>query len=89
MTKLFSQNSYTVFDFEEREKMNPTGAGLELNITSHLVQLLAPEGHKNITVTSASNQGSIFTFVLENKGEQMERSKNNSNEVAKELALIT
>jgi len=47
--------------------MNPTGVGLGLNIASNLKELLASEREQGIRVTSVPNQGSIFTFFLENK----------------------
>jgi len=65
LKKIFS--SGTSIDIEDREKMNPHGVGLGLNIASNLVQLLAPEGHKKINIISTPGQGSSFAFVLENK----------------------
>jgi len=65
--KLFS--NYTHIEFEERQKMNPTGVGLGLNIAYNLAELLAPEGHQGIVVESILNKGSTFTFVIENKEE--------------------
>ena len=63
--KLFSH--YTRIEFEGKQKMNPRGVGLGLNIASNLVELLAPKAHPNISVSSTPNQGSIFSFILENK----------------------
>jgi CheY-like chemotaxis protein len=83
--KLFS--SYTHIEFEGRQKMNPTGVGLGLNIASNLAELLAPVGQQGINVVSVPGQGSIFSFILENKDvspHQLE-SQNISLEVADEL----
>ena len=63
--KLFS--NYTNIEFDERQTMNPTGVGLGLNIASNLVQLLSPKDHQNISARSVLNEGSIFSFVIENK----------------------
>jgi len=63
--KLFS--SYTKIDFEGREAINPNGVGLGLKITSNLAKLLAPRAYTGIQVTSVPNQGSTFSFVLEDK----------------------
>jgi len=63
--KLFTR--YTQIESEGSKLMNPTGVGLGLNITSNLVNLLAPKGQKGIKVLSEPGQGSVFTFVLENQ----------------------
>jgi len=69
LDKLFS--SYTYIYFKGRQTMNPTGVGLGLNIAFNLVKLLAPDGHKNIDVVSSVNQGSTFTFIIENKEDSL------------------
>ena len=84
ITKLFS--NYTHIEFEERQSMNPSGVGLGLNITHNLVQLLAPKDHQNISVVSALNQGSAFSFIIENKNKipiqlkELEDQRNDSND---------
>jgi len=69
MRKLFA--SYTHIEFEGRQMMNPSGVGLGLNIASNLAELLAPKGHHGITVVSVPNEGSIFSFIIENKEERL------------------
>jgi len=80
--KLFT--SYTHIEFEGRQKMNPTGVSLGLNIASNLVELLAPLGRTTIDVKSELGQGSASCFFLENK-ELTEEKQNDSLEVAEEL----
>ena len=63
--KLFT--SETRIEFEGRQTLNPTGVGLELNIAFNLAELLGPQGQKGINFSSVPNQGSIFTFIIENK----------------------
>jgi len=43
--KLFS--NYTRIEFEGRQKMNPTGVGLGLNIASNLAELLDPQAPRD------------------------------------------
>ena len=71
-----------------------TGAGLGLNIASNLVDLLSPKSHPGIRVASVLKQGSIFSFIIENKEripmpceEQSDQSSSSfsSYEVADEL----
>ena len=70
LKKLFV--NYTHIEFEERQISNPTGVGLGLNIASNLVELLAPKDHPNLSVVSNVNQGSTFTFFIENKERMLE-----------------
>jgi len=63
--RLFS--SYANIEFDGRQTMNPAGVGLGLNIVSNLVKLLAPASHSEISVTSVLNEGSVFSFIIENK----------------------
>ena len=63
--KLFS--SYTQIEFKGRETINPTGVGLGLNIAYNLVELLGPKYNNKIDVKSAPDQGSTFSFKIENK----------------------
>jgi len=63
--RLFS--SYTHIDSKGREQINPAGVGLGLNIAYNLAELLGPAGHNEIKVTSIPNQGSTFSFIVENK----------------------
>jgi len=72
LKKIFSLGA--LIDIEDKEKMNPHGVGLGLNIASNLAQLLGPEGYKNIFVASTPKLGSTFTFVLENKSQQQKNS---------------
>jgi len=65
LQKLFS--SYTHIEFEGRQNLNPTGAGLGLKVAYNLAILLGPQGHQGITVTSIPGQGSTFTFIIENQ----------------------
>jgi len=95
MNRLFS--SYTHIKFEGREAIDPASVGLGLNISSNLVELLAPKGHPSLNVRSTPNKGSSFSFILENKGEhpitqqseeEEEDDSNNSNrsvQIAEEL----
>ena len=76
--KLFTH--YTHIEFEGRQKMNPTGVGLGLNIAHNLSELLAPQGHQGISVVSMPNQGSTFKFVIENK----QKAEDFNNEIAEE-----
>jgi len=90
--KLFSSNS--IVDYKEKEKMNQTGAGLGLSVTYNLVQLLASKGHQKVDVISTPNQGSTFTFILENKPIKQKgspafyRSGSSSSESTEELTSI-
>jgi len=83
--KLFT--AYTHIEFKERQVMNPTGAGLGLNIAYNLAELLAPKDEEGINVFSVPNQGSIFSFVIENKEVQLPtlECSDLSIEVANEL----
>ncbi len=66
MKKLFAGN-FTHIDFQDRELINPAGVGLGLNIAYNLAELLGPKNHNEIQVRSVPNQGSTFSFVIENK----------------------
>jgi len=68
--KLFS--SYTHIEFSGREEINPTGIGLGLSIAYNLAKLLGPKGQNGITVESTLNVGSNFSFIVENKEEQLD-----------------
>jgi len=68
--KLFS--SYTQIEFEGKQIMNPNGVGLGLKITSNLAKLLAPKVHSGIDVSSVPGQGSVFSFILEDKDTKIE-----------------
>jgi len=90
MQKLFSSSMNT--ETEERPIINPTGVGLGLNIASNLVDFLAPQGQPGINVISTPHQGSVFSFILENKTkapiepeEENAQCKDFSGEVADEL----
>ena len=65
LIKIFS--SSTIIDYEERHMLNPGGVGLGLNIASNLVKMLAPRGNSGISISSTPNQGSVFSFIIENK----------------------
>jgi len=86
--KLFT--NYTHIEFEGRQNMNPTGAGLGLNIAYNLALLLGPKDHHGIEVRSVPGQGSTFTFILENRQdvivdpEGLIKNQENSCEVADE-----
>jgi len=84
MNKLFS--SCTYIDFEGKEEMSPAGVGLGLNIASNLVQLLAPKDHPKISVVSSINQGSTFTFILENKDSETKPRKIQDLEASDDVA---
>ena len=88
LDKLFL--NYTQIEFEGRQIMNPTGVGLGLNIASNLTELLAPQEQPGIRVVSVPNQGSTFSFLLENK-DKIEHDydvNNKSCEIADELVEI-
>jgi len=68
--KLFSD--YTHIEFAERKEVNPTGVGLGLSIAYSLAKLLGPKGQSGITVESAIDKGSTFSFIIENKEEQID-----------------
>jgi len=70
LKKLFSD--YTHIEVADRAAINPTGVGLGLNIAYNLAKLLGPKGYNGISVESAPNKGSIFSFVIENKDEQLD-----------------
>jgi len=82
--KLFSK--YTHIEFEERQIMNPGGVGLGLNIAYNLAQMLGPKGHEGITVESTLDQGSIFTFILENKQDKILPDHQDLDEIAEEIS---
>jgi len=87
--KLFSH--YTHIEFEERQKMNPTGVGLGLNIAYNLAILLGPKDLEGIRVTSVFGEGSTFTFILEDKEKdslQLNELLFDSHEVAEEIPGI-
>jgi len=65
LRKLFS--SYCMIEFDGHKSINPARVGLGLNIASNLPDLLAPKEHPGISVNSVPGQGSIFSFILENK----------------------
>jgi CheY-like chemotaxis protein len=67
--KLFS--NYTHIEFSGRAEVNPTGVGLGLSIAYDLAKLLGPKGQKGIVVESVPGIGSNFSFLAENKDEQL------------------
>jgi signal transduction histidine kinase len=83
LQKLFT--AYTHIEFEERQSMNPTGAGLGLNIAHNLALLLGPKDHSGITAKSISGQGSTFTFILENHQEEPDDSGELLDETPEQL----
>jgi len=90
LSRLVSKNDLTESKGGEQTK-EFIGAGLGLNITSHLVELLAPKGHKNLIINSVQNEGSIFSFILEDKENTLPEKddgggSSDSDGVAEELA---
>ena len=69
--KLFSD--YTHIEFSGRADINPTGVGLGLSIAYNLAKLLGPKGQKGILVESVPGIGSNFSFLVENKDEQLDQ----------------
>jgi CheY-like chemotaxis protein len=59
--------AFTHIDHEDMANINPSGVGLGLSIAYNLADLLGPTGNKSITVSSIPDQGSVFSFVVENK----------------------
>ena len=92
LQKLFS--SYASIEYEDRQVINPGGVGLGLNIASNLADLLAPKGQSGISVSSIPHQGSVFSFVIENKEkvcavEKPEEDQlDHSSEIADEVPKI-
>jgi len=72
--KLFAY--FTHIEFEGRKSMNPNGVGLGLNIAHNLVGLLGPKGQNRIKVQSTPQQGSIFSFIIENKEDETCHNRN-------------
>jgi len=58
---------FTHIEHQSRETINPTGAGLGLNIAYNLAELLGPPHNQGMTVSSTPGIGSSFTFELENR----------------------
>jgi len=84
MKKLFAGN-FTHIDFQDRELINPAGVGLGLNIAYNLAELLGPKNHNEIQVKSTPNQGSTFSFIIENKEAGLSRqNEEDSLRVAEE-----
>jgi len=51
------------------KEVNPSGTGLGLMISNKLALRLAPTGNKGIQVESVYQEGSTFSFILEDKAE--------------------
>ena len=64
--KLF--NVFTHIELHNRVNINPTGAGLGLSIAHNLAQLLGPKESNGIKVNSVPEQGSTFSFIIDDRG---------------------
>jgi len=63
--KLF--NVFTHIELHNRVNINPTGAGLGLSIAHNLAQLLGPKESNGIKVISVPEEGSTFSFLIEDR----------------------
>ena len=86
ISKLFQ--TFTRIEINERTTINPTGVGLGLNIAHNLATFLGPKEQSKIEVASTLNEGSVFSFIVEDKDNGFYCADSEHRDFLEELSIV-